>query len=232
MRLRTLFSTLLICFLATILSAQDSNPQKQMHIRVDLYDLPVAEALEIQQGVSLSPDQSKTIEEINTMVENDEAKFVASALLTSPVNSRAKFEDTEDVLVIETFEWNEEAKELVPKFIKQSAGTTFEVDPNLTSDGKKLEVNFALEHHTSPPVNEEIMVPLGKSEKSREVTVTRFFRKKITTKILMESGTTALVGAFEITGPDQSKKSEAEPEFKRLVFLYAELFDSAIKKSD
>lgn len=223
-RIQTILATFSIC--SAISLAEDSQPQ-QMHLRVDFYDLRNPKALEVQQRVSLSPDQSKVIEEINEMVEKEYAKFVASVVLTSPIGVRAKFEDTEDVLVIETFEWNEEAKELVPKFIKQSAGTTFEVDPGLSSDGKKLEVNFALEHHTAPPVNEEIMVPLGKSEKSREVTVTRFFRKKITSKILMESGTTALVGAFEITGPEKS-----ESEFKRLAFLYAELLDSAIKKSD
>ncbi len=232
MQKNPLLLAILTGFFTVALAAQDSKPQQQMHIRVDLYDLPVADALEIQQGVSLSPDQSGVVEEINASVKKGEAKFVASVLLTSPIGSRAKFEDTEDVLVIETFEWNEEAKELVPKFVEQSAGTTFEVDPNLTSDGKKLEVNFALEHHTSPPVSEEIMIPLGKSEKSRELTVTRFFRKKITSKILMESGATALVGAFEITGPEASEKTESDPEFKRLAFLYAELLDSAIKKSD
>jgi hypothetical protein len=187
------------------------------------------EALSIQQGVSLSPDQTEVIRDINKMVESGEAKFVSSVVLTSPVGARAKFEDVDTVLVIESFEWNEQAQELVPKFAERQAGTIFEVDPGISEDGETLEINFALEHHTAPPVMEEIMVPLGKTEKSREVTVAHFFQKKITSKIRMKSGTTALVGAFEITG---TEKSGSEPTFKRLAFLYAEATGPVAEKSE
>ena len=220
---------ILFAFCCTLFGGIQVFAQQQIHLRVDLYDLPSAAALSIQQGVSLSPDQTAVVQDINKMVESGEAEFVSSIVLTSPVGARAKFEDTEKVLVIEAFEWNEEAQELVPKFAEKQAGTIFEVDPKISEDGKTLELNFALEHHTAPPVMEEIMVPLGKTEESREVSVAHFFQKKITTKILMKSGTTALVGAFEITGMDES---ESDPSYKRLAFLYAEDMGAVSEKPE
>lgn len=210
--------TIFSCLCAAFFFSGQSGATEQLHIRVDLYDVPNARALAIQQGVSLSPDQTGVVGEVNKMVDSGEARFVSSVVVTSPVGARAKFEDTEVVMVVESFEWNEEVQELVPKFGQQQAGTIFEVDPGISDDGEKLDVNFALEHHTAPPVTEQIVVPLGKTEKSREVSVPRFFRKKITTRIQMPSGTTALVGAFEITGTDNPE----DAGFKRLAFLYAE----------
>ena len=220
--------TILFAFFCILFSGIYASAEEQIHLRIDLYDLPSLEALEIQQGVSLSPDQTEAVKNINKMIEKGEAEFVSSIVLTSPIGARAKFEDVEAVLVIESFEWNEQAQELVPKFVKQQAGTIFEVDPGISDDGKMLDINFALEHHTAPPVTEEILVPLGKTEASREVSVVRFFQKKITSRILMPSGTTSLVGAFEISGPETS----GSPGFKRLAFLYAEQMELPAQESE
>ncbi|MEX2578413.1 MAG: hypothetical protein WD342_05080 [Verrucomicrobiales bacterium] len=196
---------------------------EQLSLRVEMYDLPAAEALRIQQDVSIQPDQTEAVEEILEMVEAGEAAFVTSAPLIARNGNRAKFEDVEVVPVIVDFTWNEEAKELVPKFADRVAGTVFEVDPKVSDDGETLDINFALEHHTGKPVTETILVPLGDSEKSREVSVTRFFMKKVTTRLLIKPGASALIGAFEIPDSETSSGEDAVPDPKRLAFLRVEV---------
>jgi len=207
--------------------AQESKPDthQQINLRIEFYDLPADEALRIQQEVSLQPDQTKAREKILKMVEAGDAAFVSSAPLVCRSGSRSKYQDTEIVPVIEDFTWNEELKRLVPKFANRDVGTVFEVDPSVSADGKTLDLNFALQHHTGEPETETILVPLGDTGDSKEVSVTRFHLKKITTKIFIKSGALALIGAFEITGPQPSSSSSSEtiPHAKRLVFLSANI---------
>lgn len=207
--------------------AQESKPNanQQINLRIEFYDLPADEALRIQQEVSIQPDQTKAREKILKMVEAGDAAFVSSAPLVCRSGVRGKYQDTEVVPVIEIFTWNQEAKRLVPKFANRNVGTVFEVDPTLSADGETLDLNFALEHHTGEPVKETILVPLGDPGDSKEVSVTRFHMKKITTHLFIKSGATALIGAFEITGPQPSSSSSSGtiPNAKRLVFLSANL---------
>lgn len=206
------------------LAAQDTDsPGSQIRLRIDIFDLPAAEALKVQQEVSLEPDQTATLARIEKMVAEKTAAYVTSCPLVSRPGSRAKYEDTVKVQVVEDYAWNEEAKQLVPVFAQRSAGTIFEVDPTIAGDGEKLELNFALEHHTGDPETETISVAMGGEGASKEVTVTHFHMKKITTRILIKPGTAALVAAFEITGETGASPGETIPDAKRLVFLSADV---------
>ena len=226
------FSTIAILFtiLSGILSASGQETgakpaRDQLHLRVEFFDLSADDALRIQQEVAIQPDQSEARTRILEMVESKKARFVSSAPLVCRIGSRGKFEDTEEVPVIKELTWNEEARELVPKFGSHPVGTIFEVDPGFATDGETLDLNFAIEHHTGPPETENLLIPAGDAEESREVTVTRFHRKKITTRIFLKPGAVALIGAFEITGKqdDDPTTTSAIENPKRLAFLCAEI---------
>lgn len=198
----------------------------QFVLRVELYDLPAEEALRIQQEVSIQPNQLKIRDAILEKVKSGDARFVTSAPLVCRHGVRGKYQDTEVVPVIVDFTWNEEAGQLVPKLESREVGTIFEVDPSLMDDGETLDINFALAHHTGQPETSTLQVPMGNVEQSRELSVTRFHEKKVTTRIYLKRGAAALIGAFEVTGPREKSdetggKSIENP--KRLAFLCADV---------
>ena len=93
-------------------------------------------------------------------------------------------------------------------------------------------INFALEHHTGQPETKSLMVPMGDTEKSREVSVTHFHMKKVTTRVYLKRGAVALIGAFDVTGPrDKGDSGPTIENPKRLAFLCADVqeFDAESK---
>ncbi|MCB1231558.1 MAG: hypothetical protein KDN19_14910 [Verrucomicrobiae bacterium] len=212
--------------------AEDETAAPQFMLRVEIFDLPADEALRIQQEVAIQPDQLETRNAVLDMVKEGKARFVTSAPLVCRHGVRGKYEDIEEIPVIEDFTWNEEAKQLVPKFGIRDVGTIFEVDPNLGEDGETLDINFALEHHTGQPETKSLMVPMGDTEKSREVSVTHFHMKKVTTRVYLKRGAVALIGAFDVTGPrDKGDSGPTIENPKRLAFLCADVqeFDAESK---
>lgn len=197
------------------------EPTVQLSLRVEFYDLPSIEALRIQEEVAIQPDQTEARERILEMVEKGEASFVTSTPLMARPGSRAKYEDVESVPIVSGFTWNEEAEQLVPEFGERDYGTVFEVDSAFAEGGETLDINFALEHHTGPPTTETLRVPMGDAGESKEVTVTRFHMKKVTTRLFIDPGAVALVGAFEITGDTPGSADEGAR--KRLAFFCAEV---------
>lgn len=214
--------SLLVFTKASLLRAEE--PASQMSLLVEIYELPALEALEIQQQVPISPDQTETVKELKKGIESGDVEFVIAIPLTAPIGTRAKFQDVEVIPAIEDFEWNPDVKRLVPKFKNREVGTIFEVDPKVSEDGETLLVNFALEHHTGTPVTEKIVVPLGDSGESREVSIVRFQLKKVTQQITLKPGATALVAAMEVNGEGTGNVEEGKGSpRKRLAFLTANL---------
>jgi hypothetical protein len=207
-------------------AAKADNEERQMSLRVEIYELPAAKALEIQQQVSIHPDQTETVKGMKKMVESGKADFVTAVPILTPIGSRAKYQDVEVIPAIEDFEWNPDLKRLVPTFKNREVGTIFEVDPQVSEDGETLLVNFALEHHTGDPVTEKIAVPLGDGGESREVSIVRFQMKKITMKTNMKPGATTLIAAMEVNGEGTGEAGAGKgTERKRLAFLTADLVD-------
>lgn len=197
----------------------------QFVLRVELYDLPADEALRIQQEVSIQPNQLEIRDAILGKVKSGDARFVTSTPLVCRHGVRGKYQDTEEVPVIVDFTWNEEAGQLVPKFESREVGTIFEVDPSLMDDGETLDINFALAHHTGQPETKTLQVPMGNVEQSRELSVTRFHEKKVTTRIYLKRGAAALIGAFEVTGTREESETGEKliDNPKRLAFLCADV---------
>lgn len=206
------------------LEASDSGFPDELILRVELYDFSAQEALRIQQQAAVTPHLEERREEILGMVDGGEARLVHAVSLIARLGSRAKSEDVESVPVVESFTWNEEARQLVPQFAEKEAGTIFEVDPSLAEDGETLDINFALEHHTGRPEMETITVPMGQGEASKEVTVTRFHLKKVTTRLRAKPGAFVLIGAFAVTGePFEAASGPGITSAKRLAFLSIEV---------
>ncbi len=227
--MQTLFRLALIALVFLAMQSVQANAEDtekkdaQFVLRVELYDLPADEALRIQQEVSIQPNQLEARNAVLEMVKAGQARFVNSTPLVCRHGVRGKIEDTEEVPIIEDFTWNEEAKQLVPKFGVRAVGTIFEVDPLLMEDGKTININFALEHHTGQPETKSLMVPMGDGEKSRELSVTRFHFKKVVTRLYLERGAVALIGAFEVTGPQEDHDGPTIENPKRLAFLCADV---------
>lgn len=214
--------SLLTLFTGMSVSGADSD--QQISILVEIYELDAIKALEIQQQVSINPDQSQAVKEMKKLVDSGEVEFVLGIPLTATIGARAKFQDVEVIPAIEDFEWNPDVKRLVPTFRNREVGTIFEVDPMVSEDGETLLINFALEHHTGSPITENITVPLGDSGESREVSIVRFQMKKITQKLNLKPGATSLVAAMEVNGEGTGETGgEKGAARKRLAFLTADL---------
>lgn len=219
-----LFLSAFVLVAVISLAPAEEKAEPQFVLRIELYDVPADEALRIQQQVPLEPNQLEARNAVVAMIAEGRARFVSSAPLVARHGVRGKYEDTVEIPVIEDFTWNEEAGQLVPQFGIRDVGTIFEVDPSMGADGKTLDINFALEHHTGEPETTSLTVPIGDSEKSREVSVTRFHKKKVTTRIYLEKGSVALVAAFDVTDPQgESPDGPTIENPKRLAFLCAEV---------
>lgn len=206
----TLFATM------SVLSASDeSSLDRQIGLRVELYDLDKATALRLQQETSGLIDNENARQEVLQMVDRGEASLVTTAPLTSHTNQRAKHSDTDIFTVVADFTWNEDAQQLVPEFKTREVGTIFEVDPSI--EGDMIEANFSLEHHTAPPTEQILKVPFPGSAESMEVSVKVFHEKKIIKRITLMDGASALVAAFQITGVDSAQDKV------RVAFLCANL---------
>ena len=184
-------------------------PEKQLSIRVEIYELPALQVLELVDSAEAEGDHTPERNAVFDLVKEGHARFVAMPSLTARSGAKSKVIDGD-----ETFYYKEmmgkEGVNRDKKIVKgtRPAGTIFEVYPILGVDNRTMDIAVWLEHHTAQPVL--------KSVANRSKTPL-FHSKTIITQITIKRGDYVLIGTWRPTGKPEYKKKD----LMHVVFLTA-----------
>ena len=199
------------------LQALDQYGQQQINIRAEIYEMPARAALKVQQLAGPLNNHLSVWTLVQEMVQNGQATFVNSAEVIARSGQRAKHEDISEVIYPTEVDWNKDEDALLPAaFETRNVGLTFEVDPVIGADQFTIDLNFALEYHTAPPVMREIATVSAKSGRVVAVEMPEFHCKKVTTAVTTGDGLIKCVGAWRPSGkPEFEEKDVMQVAFLR-----------------
>ena len=186
--------------------------EKQVLVRVEIFQMPLHEAMRMQRLAESSADNTKVWDQVRRAAEdpNDPTEAVTSVSLHARSGQRAKTEDQSEFIYPTEIDWSKEKEAIVPAaFETRNVGTILEVDPVIGADDVTIDLNFAFEHHTAPPTMHAINI--ASPDKGTELTAVQmpeFHCKRITTQITAYDGTTQLIGVWRPTGKPEYQTSK------------------------
>jgi len=184
-------------------------PEKQLSIRVEIYELPASQALKLANSAEAEGDHTPERNAVFNLVEEGHARLVAMPTLTTRSGSKSIVVDGD-----ETFYYKEmmgkEGVNRDKKIFKgaRPVGTILEVDAVLGAGKLTMNINVRLEHHTAPPVMKSF---------ANQSEVPRFHSKTIITQVTIKRGDYLLIGTWRPTGKPEYKKKD----LMHVVFLTA-----------
>lgn len=194
------------------IDALRGNQEKQILIRLEIFQMPLSEALRLQRLSESSADNTQLWHQVRRAAEdpNDPTEAVTSISVHARSGQRAKAENQSEFIYPTETDWSKEKEAIIPAaFETRNVGTILEVDPVIGADDVTIDLNFALEHHTAPPTMHPITI--ASPDKGTELTTVQmpeFHCKRITTQITTYDGTTQLIGAWRPTGKPEYETSK------------------------
>ena len=202
-----------------------TQPYSLLNVRVEIFQMPIADAMHIQRITDSTDDDTAVWEAVQKRSEVDGSHVTAVNALTTQTRSgqRSKAEDINEFIYPTEIDWSPDKQAFVPAaFETRNYGTMIEADLVLGVDEVTVDLNFSLEHHTAPPTMHPIT--LASPEKGIELTTVKmpeFHTKRITTAVTMRANTVKLIGAWRPTG---------KPEFEDAQLMQVAFLRVAMQK--
>ncbi|NOY00630.1 MAG: hypothetical protein GXP30_12985 [Verrucomicrobia bacterium] len=192
-------------FVRNYLESMYAQAERYIKYQLEIYRLPALLILKLQESADNQSDHKPERDAVLNLVKEGQAHFVKSVTLESRSGQRSKFEDVEEYLCLDRYEWRESANASLPFFESRKVGTIFEVDSILSADTSTIDINFGIEHHTAPPGQTKYQIRLPNTNGSVTVTLPIFHMKKIVTQIHILDGSTRIVAVYRPTGKPEYK---------------------------
>jgi len=204
-----------------IMESLQRSIEKLVSIRIEIFQLPAAQALQFQRSAEAKDDHAGEWQAVNAMVEQGSARFVTSLTVQSRSGNRARVEAVEERFhITEYFSAEEKANpRRFPRFEMRKIGTQLETDPVIGPDDRTLDLNVNLEFHTAPPTLKTERVRFPDVDREVEVEVAAFHVITHTSQITMLAGQVKLLAAWRPTGKPEFESADV----MQVAFLKADI---------
>lgn len=131
------------------LNAYREHAPRTLHCETHLFELEATDLFALEKKHPTHPDASALLDALFQNAETGTARLVDSVSLLSKSGQRATSENVLDTPVFNRLKITSQGH---PQLFHGNllAGTRFEIDPIVGSDGQTLDLTFALEHPLSP----------------------------------------------------------------------------------
>ena len=189
-----------------VLESLSESQQRNLHFRMEIYQMPALHALKLQQSAESEGDHRGEWEATLRLLEEGTAELVTALTLSSRSGQRCR--------AVDGREW---IFSTGGSFETREVGTSLEVDPVVQADGEAIQVSVLVEHHTALPTRTLDAEP-GEGESSSETHV--FHAKKIQAEVAMGDTHAKLIGSWRPTGRLEFEENE---DLMQIVFLQVDL---------
>jgi len=204
-------------------SLRESADPAPVSFRFEFYEVPALLALRLEQSAAAHADDTPEWEVLQSLLGEDGIRLVNVATVQAVSGQRSKYEDGETYLYPGAFgsEPGDAAGESALYLEERLVGTTIEVEAFASTDGRTIDLNFALEFHIAPPDSVSTDRE-GDSEGGVPARATLFHAKKVTTQLILSDGGTRLIASWTPTGKPEFGQF-GYGETRTLVFLAANI---------
>lgn len=172
--------------------------EKQIAVRVEIYEMPRLLAIQLLESASTEGEHTPERTEAMRAVKAKEAKLVGTTSTISRSGQRSRVFGGSQGIVGSDVEESDGESEVVIPFV----GTSLEIDPVLGADGFTIDLNIELEHHSEPATTRH------SPEKSKRV-----FENSIVSQVTLHDGNYILIGNWT---PDGTRLSS---DMEHVVFI-------------
>lgn len=209
-----------IAFFEAFVDSRNQKLERQLNVRVEIYQMPSKAALKIQQLCGPMDDHTPIWNKVQAMVERNQATLVTTSSVMARSGQRAKAYSVSEVIYPTEVKWNKKEETVLPEAMEtRYVGTTLEVDPVLGANDFTVDLSINLEHHTAPPIMRPITVTSPNTGRVAVVEMPEFHTKHITTAITLGINSSKCIGAWRPSG----KPEYAKEDVMQIVFLRVDM---------
>ena len=118
--------------------------EKQMVMQIELYEIPMARAIDLLERTKAEGDDSEVAEKLRKENGSEGIRLLSTANIIARSGNRAKSFAGTSYRYISGYEFKDQKD--IPRFATAEDGTSFEVDPVLGADNVTIDLNFAFKH--------------------------------------------------------------------------------------
>jgi len=224
----------------------DEPPQirKQIRVQAEFIDVSHEQLTELMFGAKPAANDTELRQQVAQLVKDGKAKIMETLLCTTPDNQKATTESIEEFIYPTEYEPAEFADDSTGKetaktepaktepatpgkrealgptptaFDTRNLGSTMEIQPTVSEDGKRIDLNFAPEivYH----VGNEIWAEWKEEHGSAHVQMPTMYVLRLTTTVTLANGKPLLVGALT----PKNEQGLPDPIHKLMVFVKADI---------
>lgn len=201
-----------------ILNQLRAHAEHNVVLRVELYEFPAPLMLELGESAATHSDHTPEWNAVQRLVDDGDARQVSSLSIPTRSGQRGKATAGKSVVCTDDYHWDETQEKFIPIEFQNFVGTQFEFDVVVGADYQTIDLNFQLEHHTSPPEEGLAELTPPGSDTVVRLPVPVFHRHEITTQITTLSGHQNLIGMWR---PSIPPSPDHLAEYAQVAFLKA-----------